>query len=747
MNNNLVVPNDGPWPVQQYGPEADRLVGQRAYSATNILDIPTLLRIMVHWRWLIFGAIVLGLVGAIILTLLTTPIYRAWVTLEANPPSVAVSEEQSRQQDSSMMYNPDFVATQVGLLNSQSVAQRTAQDLNLANNPDVVAQDEDASQRLRVATGFVATGMSAVPPLEGQLIKFSFDSTSPQLSAMVANGIADSFINTALQRRYEASSYARNFLERQINKTRGDLERSERSLVAYAQKEGIINTAAGGDGKQGGGDTASLQGESLIALNQALAQATARRVAAEGAYRGALSTGPTADVTASSSALRQQRAQLEAQYQQKRQFMKPDHPEMLSLRAQIDELDRQITSESTQLTSGHDNSLLADYKAARAAEAALLSRVGQLKGAVLNLRGRSIQYNILQREVDTNRSLYDALLQRYKEIGVAGGIGVAPVSIVDRAEAPTFPFKPNLLFNLIAGIALGFLAGIAAAVGLEFVNDTIKSREDVRNKLGLPCLGMVPKTGAKHSFVDDLKNPTSMVSESYSAIVAALRFSTEAGMPKAVLVTSTRAGEGKSSSALAIAQNFARRGKSVLLVDSDLRKPAFKVSDDSVGLSKLLTTDDKLSDHVLATQHDNLSLLPSGPQPPNPADLLSTGRIRKIIGEAIEQYDFVIVDGPPTLGLADAPLLAAAVGNILFVIETGRTRTRGAIEALNRLEATDAHVLGVTLTKASETAQGYGYGYGYGSGYGYGQEKMHGKRTEIRLIPRRAEEPVEDSQG
>jgi len=354
---------------------------------------------------------------------------------------------------------------------------------------------------------------------------------------------------------------------------------------------------------------------------------------------------------------------------------------------------------------------------------------------VLNLRGRSIQYNILQRDVDTNRSLYDALLQRYKEIGVAGGIGVAPVSIVDRADTPTFPFKPNLLMNLLFGLGAGFLAGIAGAVGLEILNDTIKTRDDVRKKLALPCLGAVPKTAARDTFVEDLKNPTSLVSESYSAIVAALRFSTEAGMPKVLLVTSTRSGEGKSSSALALAQNFARREKSVLLIDSDLRKPAFRASNEKVGLSKLLTADDTLRQHVLETQHPNLSLLPSGPVPPNPADLLSTGRIRKLIAEAEEQFDLVVIDGPPTVGLADSPLLAAAAGNVLFVVESGKTRTRSAVEALNRLEATGAHILGATLSKATADG-GYGYNrYGYGYGYGYGQGKVEKKRTEILMIP------------
>ena len=734
MNNGLAVPNEGPWPLANYAAPAPAASGQRTYSATSILDFPTLIRILHHWRWLVLGAVAAGLLGGILISLITTPIYRAWVTLEANPPSFSVSDEQSRERDATNSNTFDFVATQVGLLSSKSVAQRTAQELNLVNNPAVVPQNVDASQRLRIATGVVGGGLHVIPPQEGQLIRFSYDSTSPQMAATVANGVADSFINTALQRRYEASAYARNFLERQIAKTRTDLEHSERSLVAYAQAEGIINTGSGADGKSPSGDTNSLQGESLVSLNKALADATARRVAAEGAYRQSMATGPTSEVTASTQALRQQRATLEAEYQQKRTFMKPEHPEMLSLRSQIDELDKQIAQESAQMSSGRNNTLLADYRAAAEAEHALQSRVSGLKGDVLNLRGRSIQYNILQREVDTNRSLYDALLQRYKEIGVAGGVGMAPVSIVDRADPPTFPSKPNLMLNLLFGLGGGLLAGVAGAVGLEFLTDTIKTREDVRKKLGIPCLGAVPKTAARDAFVEDLKNPTSAVSEAYSAIVAALRFSTEAGMPKVLLLTSTQSAEGKSSSALALAQNFARREKSVLLIDGDLRKPAFKGGTDNVGLSKLLTTEEPVRAHVLETQHPNLSLLPSGPVPPNPADLLATGRIRKIIAEAEEQFDLIILDGPPTLGLADAPLLAAAAGNVLFVVESGSTRTRAGIEALNRLEATGAHVLGAALTKASAN-EGYGYGR-YGYGYAYGQRRvMDRKRTEILMIP------------
>jgi succinoglycan biosynthesis transport protein ExoP len=740
VNNSLAVPNQGPWPVGHYVSDqaAQLRPGQRTYSAANRLDFAALFRIVQHWRWLILGALAIGVAGAIVVTLLTAPIYRASVTLEANPPTVEVTDEQSRERESTAEDPYSFVVTQVGLLASETVAQRTAQELNLGNNPEFVPQTGDASRRLKIAARKVRSGLSVIPPQEGNLIKFTYDSTSPQIAAMVANGIADSFINSTLQRRYEASAYARNFLERQIAKTRGDLEASERAVVAYAQREGIINTAsAAADDKNNGGatsDAGSLQGDTLVSLNTALAAATARRVAAEGAYRSALGTGPTADVTTSTQLLRQQRASLSAQYEQKRTFLKPDHPDMLSLKAQIDELDRQIAMESTQMSSGRNNTLLQDYRAALDAENALQARVASLKGAVLNLRGRSIQYNILQRDVDTNRSLYDALLQRYKEIGVAGGVGTAPVSIVDHADAPGSPFKPNLMLNLLFGLGTGLLAGLAGAIGLEFLNDTVKTREDVRSKLGLACFGAVPKTGANESFVDALRDPASVVSESYSAIVTALRFSTESGTPKTLLVTSTQPGEGKSSTALALAQNFARRSKSVLLIDGDLRKPAFRSASETIGLTKLLTNDEKLIQHITETQHENLWLLASGPVPPNPADLLSTGRMRTILKEAAERFDIVVIDAPPTLGLADSPLLASAAGHVMFVVQSGQTRTRAAIEALNRIEGTGANVLGVTLTKITDAIGGYGY-----KRYGYGYGKIGKNHTEIPLIPHSAE--------
>ena len=732
MNNDVAIPrNERGWPVDRYVPGGLN-ANQRDHGGGNVLDFATFARILRHWRWLILGAAAFGLVAGIVVSLMTTPIYRTWVTLEVNPPKVEIMGEDDGERASAPS-TWDFIATQVGLLSSRSLAERVAQDLNLANDAGFVPPGGDATDRLKAAAGKVAGGLSVVTPEEGQLIRFSYEAESPQLAAKVANGIAEGFIDSNLQRRYEASSYARRFLERQIGKTRGDLERSERQLVAYAQAQGIINTQ-GSSKDAPGGDANSLQGQSLVALNEALAQATARRVSAEGAYRQA-SIGATSEVTASTQALRQSRATLEAEYQEKRTLMKPEHPDMLSLRSRIEEIDRQIAREASHASSGRSNSLLAEYRAALSAERALQGRVAALKGSVLDLRGRSIQYTILQREVDTNRSLYDALLQRYKEVGVAGGVGTAPVSIVDRAEVPWGPYKPNLPANLALGLGLGLLGGVAGAVGLEFLNDTIKTRDDVRDKLGLACLGAIPKKVGKGSFIEDLRDPGSMVSEAYSAVVAALRFSTESGAPRTLLVTSTQPSEGKSSTALALAQNFARRGKSVLLIDGDLRRPAFKTADEKIGVTQLLTNEDAIRGHLVETQYENLRLLPSGPLPPNPADLLSTGRFQKIVREASDHFDLTIIDAPPTLGLADSPLLAAAAGDVLFVVESGKTRTNSAIEAIDRLKSSGAHIVGAILSKSTESRGGYGYRH-----YGYGYREVPSRRNEILMIPHDADE-------
>ncbi|MEO7814686.1 MAG: polysaccharide biosynthesis tyrosine autokinase [Sphingomicrobium sp.] len=713
MGNDIVYPDRQSLP-EPFGPVRGQRIHLEDRDEAGGLDFQALIRILNENRKLIIAAAIAGLIGGLIITLMTPKMYRADVTLEVNPPKVEILNQKDGG-DGPETSSWDFISTQVGLLRSRALAERVAQDLNLASDASLVGTGGTPASRLRAAAGVVAGGLTAEMPEDGQLIRYSYVSTNPELAAKVANGIADGFISSSLQRRYDASNYARTFLLQQINKTRAELEKSERQLVVYAQSQGIINTGSGEAGSTTT-DASSLQGGSLIALNGALATATAKRVMAEGAYRQANLAGSSMEVDQSTSSLRAAKAALEADYQDKLTLLKPDHPDMVALRSRIVELNRQIGAEQSHVAGSKSNSLLAEYRAAAAAENSLRSQVNQLRGSVLDLRGRSIQYNILQRDVDTNRGLYDALLQRYKQVGVAGGVGTSPVSIVDRAQVPGAPYKPNLRNNLLIGFAVGLLAGLALALALEFLHDTIKTREDVRTKLGLACLGVIPKRGAAGSIIDELKDVTSAATEAYSAVLAALRFSTESGAPKALLVTSTMASEGKSSTALALAQNFARRGETVLLIDADLRRPVFKAHSSRQGLTQLLTNDESIAAHILDTQYDHLYLLPCGPTPPNPADLLSTTRFETILREASRQFDRVIVDGPPVLGLADATLLATVVGNVAMVVESGRTRTRAARDSLDRLRLGGASVVGAILTKSTEEASEYGYRlYQYGA--------------------------------
>ena len=736
MGKNELEPRPaGAWPIAERArpgttlhplEPADYVTGPANPGTFNIAAI---FHILWSWRWLVLGLAAAGIAAGVIMTLLTTPLYRAAVKLELNPPVVEVVENDRSLQRASN--DQAFLQTQYGLLQSRALAERVVQELNLASDPNLTNPQASREDRQRSAASILAGGVTVEPQQGSRLVNVEFVSADPSLAARVANGYAEAFINSGLERRYQASSYARDFLQRQIGIVRQELENSERQLVAYAQQQGIINT--GGGGAPGGGvpgsDAGTPTADSLNALNQELAQATARRIAAEQRFRQGRATTNTAEVSERTAQLRNELATLRAQYEEQLGVFQADYPAMVQMRARMTSLESAIRSEAGNIREGRTGTLQAEYQAAAAEERALQGRVQQLQGAVLNLRGRTIQYNILQRDVDTNRALYDALLQRFKEIGVAGGVGQSQASIVDRAEVPGGPFKPNLFFNLLAGFGLGLALGIGLALLLEFINDTIKSPDDVREKLGLAFLGGIPTS--KNKVIDDLADNAAQISEAYFSTVTSLQFTTETGAPKVLLITSTRPAEGKSTTSWAIASSFARLGRKVLLIDADMRKPAFVTGGEKQdGLANLLTNQDSLVDHVVHPEgSEGLYLLPCGPLPPNPAELLSSPRLKAILDEAAAEYDVVVIDSPPILGLADTPLLSSSANGVLMVIESGKTRTRAAVEALGRIRQAGANVVGAVLTRYKHDAMGYGYAY---EAYRYGTIEQRDR--EIRLI-------------
>jgi len=699
-------------------------------------DLAVYWRLALKHRILILGCFLGALAIGAALTLLMTPIYTATATLQIDRESARVVTTEDVAPRENMVMGEEFFQTQYGLLRSRSLAERVVESLGLASSDQALASlgvapperngtaAVQAERRRAVALEAVQDGLGVTPVRGSRLVAISFDNPDPVVAARVANAFAENFIQSNLDRKYESSSYAREFLEEQIAQTKGRLEEAERQLVAYAANQQIINVGGSGQGEGEGGGTQSLASNNLVALNSSLASARAARVAAEEKWRSARSTAlmtlPEVLQNPSIQRLSEQRAQLDSEYQQKLSVYQEDYPEMVRLRAQITEIDGQVQALAANIRS----SIQSQYVIAANQERSLQAQVNGLKGDVLDLRDRSIQYNILERELDTTRTLYESLLQRYKEIAVTGDVVANNISIVDTARPPAKPSKPDLLINLALAALFGLGLGVIAALVLEALDETLATPDDVEKKLGVPVLGVVPLLDKGQTTAAALADIRSGFSEAYYSLRTALQFSTPDGAPSSMLVSSARPAEGKSTTAYAVALNLARVGKRVLLIDGDLRNPSMHrvvgVENDR-GMSNLLSGSSDLQSVVQRTRQDNLFFIPCGPLPPNPAELWGSDRLRQFLAEARNNFDHVIVDGPPVLGFADSPLLAASVGGVLFVLESRGTRRGQARGALRRLKVGRAHLLGAVLTKFNAKTTSYG-GYDYAYDYNYGAE-------------------------
>lgn len=701
----------------------------------SIFDLAVCWRLSLKYRFLILGCFLGALAVGATATLLLTPIYTAQATLQIDREAARVFNADEVAPRENMVLGEEFFQTQYGLLRSRSLAERVIESLGLASSDEAlkaigVAPPEArgtaaarAGARRAAVLGTLQANLSVSPVRGSRLVAIGYDNANPVVAARIANGFAENFIQSNLDRKFESSSYARQFLEERIAQTKERLESAERQLVAYAANQQIINVGEPSEGAAGDG-AQSLASNNLVAINSALAEARADRVAAEERWRSArtsdLMTLPEVLQNPSVQRLTEQRAVLDADYQQKLSVYQPDYPEMIRLRAQIEEADGQIRTIADNIRS----SIRSQYEIAANQERSLQAQVNGLTGDVLDLRDRSIQYNILQRELDTTRTLYEGLLQRYKEVGVTGGVTANNISIVDRATPPGAPSKPNLLLNMALAALLGLGLGVLAALILEALDETLATPDDVERKLGLPVLGVIPLLDKGETTNRALGDVRSAFSEAYYSLRTTLQFSTPDGAPSSLLVSSARPAEGKSTTAYAVAVNLARVGKRVLLVDGDLRNPSMHRVvgvENERGMSNLLSGSADVASVVQRTRQENLFFIPCGPLPPNPAELWGGDRLQQFLAETRNNFDHVVFDGPPVLGFADAPMLAAAVSGTLFVLESRGTRRGQARGALRRLQVGRARLLGAVLTKFSAKSASYG-GYDYAYDYHYGAE-------------------------
>jgi succinoglycan biosynthesis transport protein ExoP len=722
---------------QGYGPYGD--------EDTKSFDIFKYVRIAMKYKWLIAGITLAVFAVTALSNFMTTPIYMA-------TSSIQIDREASKILDKGDVNGTetggqDFYLTQYQLLQSRTLAERVAVALSLGNDkafnstvaPSLLSlirskisalifsdeeQPEDATvtaDKNRAAAARLMGGLDIEPLRGSRIVTISFFHPDPAVAQRVANGYADVFITDNLDRRFEASAYARKFLEERLSQLKSKLEESEKQAVQYADDKGIITV---GEGK-------TVVDADVEAINTKLTEARYEKMRLELVWQRVENADglEIAEIRNNETVQenRKLRSELSAQYQQKLNVYKPNYPEMVQLRSQISELDDQLAKAVREVKAD----IKSTYEAARVSVAMLEAELQKSKDTLVEQRNRSIQYNILQREVDTNRQLYDGLLQRYKEIGVAGGIGTNNVSFVDKAALPTSPASPKITRNLLIGLLGGLLLGCMVAFGLDFLDETFKVPEDLERESGLPVIGVVPLPKPGVTLDEALLDHRSPISEAYRSLRTSLQFSTPQGLPSSIMITSTNPSEGKSTSAIGIADTFGKMGMKVLLIDADLRKSSLHKRlqlRNERGLSNYLIGGMEAADTLQVTRMQNVFAITSGPLPPNPAELLSGPRMADLVRAAGDAYDIVIVDGPPIIGLADAPLLAGATQATLLLVSANSTRKRNFRVAVRRLMVVRANVIGTVLNKFDRKEAGYGYGYGYGYSdyeyYGYGQQKQ-----------------------
>jgi succinoglycan biosynthesis transport protein ExoP len=693
-------------------------------------------------RWLILSCCVGGLAIGFLVTFMSTPIYQATATIKVDLVAARVVKlDTAADANTEGGDARRFYQTQHEILRSRSLAERVASNLDLRADPGFVnprpssswaklrrmifgeksGEKLDLAQRKAIAASLIQRGLNFVQAQNSSVIRISFDNPDPIWAQTIANAVAQVFTEANLERRYGSTAYSRKFLEEKLAELKVKLEDSEKTLVAYAEKEQIITAK--------GKDQQTLADADLVSLNAALQQVRADRIRAEEQWDQASKTKelilPQILNDKSISVLREKRAILASEYQEKLATFKPDYPDMRKLKAQIAQFDSEIDRAVTVIKG----SLKAHYESLRQQEELLQKNIEEARGKVLTDRNKNIQMQILQREVDSTRTLYDGLLQQYKDIGVAGATGVNNVSVIDRAGVPGDPYKPSLSKNLQFWLMIGLFAAAAAVAALEIWDDTFKSPEDIEDQLGLTVLGLIPRI--KENVLERLRDsPVSSISEAYRSLRTALQFSTSDGLPKSLIITSSCPGEGKSTTSIALGINFAQLGMKVLLIDADLRNPSahrLLGREAESGLTNYLVGAASAQDILQATDVSGLMFMASGPVPPNPAELLAGQNMARLLYTAGENFDVVIVDAPPVLGLADAPLLASVAAGTMLVLGAGETK-RGVVKAtLKRLHFARAQVVGIVVNKFDMRAANYAYhSYGYGAleYYGYGTKSL-----------------------
>ena len=770
--------------VQVYEPRQSALErvnhGASAYPVEDREAVPDLLE---YWRVIQkrYATVLVVLLVVFMIGLFATfrgkPVYeaRALIEIQKENPDVPTLQELFQIEGVSDAY----IETQNRILKSENLARRVITQLGLEKLPEFarrsgswqLARQKPATAPVRPEFGVSAATDKNVPeevlknfeerltvePVKrSRLIEVTFESDDPNIAAQVVNTLTSAYIDANLEARWQAAQKASDWLSQQLLGMKAKLEKSEDELQKYGRGNGLLFL------ETEKGTSENIVVQRLRELQQELTKAQADRYAKESLYRlleernyaelpGVFDNKLIQDLTSKLADLQRDQSRLSANFN-------PNYPRVKELQSQIDESKAMLDAERARAAAGIAN----DYKAAVSHEEMLQQAFVEQERQANDIAGKSVQYNILKREADTNKQLYVGLLEKLKETGVSSSLKATNIRVVDTAYPPKKFARPRILLDLSITLIVGMCLGIAAAFLQEHLDNTLKSSEDIERFLQIPSLGAVPamelsanprrmhgfqitaplldaeklnkpnghighngSNGAKDGaqltppwnrieVQDGSDHPNGALAEAFHGLRTSVLLSTAKRPPATLLVTSAQQGEGKTTVAANLAASLAQLGDSVLLIDADLRRPSlqkfFQVSR-STGLVNYLTGDRDWRSLVWQAAPIGVSVLFCGPVPPNPADLLSSEYMRSLIREASKEYKFVVLDSPPLLNLSDSRILATLVDGVILVVGGGTTPRELVQRAY--LSAVDAgsHVIGATINFADVRNDYYYSGY------------------------------------
>jgi capsular exopolysaccharide synthesis family protein len=757
-NNNREIPRQ--YAVKPYEPAElppSPFIRYSSYEQQEDYHLRDYISVILKRKWIVLSFFVAVVITTAVVTFSLVPLYRSTVVIKIDKqnPNVLSFKGMTSNLDA------DTYETQREILKSRSLAERVIRKLNLDKNSDFLPIENKLSAMMSAVTnpimkafsyfmpsdppdidkktdGKIIEGMQKTPQKEevpvhlsnsltrrlevvpvknSQLMKISFISHKPEISLNVANAVAHEYISYDLDSRVDAGTEAKEFLEKQIESAKTKVETSEKLLNEYASKNEIIYIDS---------DKQSVLMRKLSEISSSLNGETAERMRKEALYRQIVETGSSNPVIINNGliqGMKSQYATLEAEYLNLTKTFTPDYPKMQNMKRQLDAIRHNIEKEEAVLTK----SIESDYKTALKKEAYLHAAMEGQKRKVLDFQERAVQYQSLKREVEVNKELHNNLLQRLNEVGVAALSKSTNIQIVDRALYPKQPDKPNKTQNFFLSIVFGLLGGIGLAFLVDYFDNSVKDTDEIERRMHLTSLGMIPYQPQLNAerrpqvISSEFTNP---VAEAFRSIGTFIMLSSATTPPRKILVTSPGAGEGKTTICVNIASALSETLGKGIIIDADMRRPKLHHSfnvDNKTGLSTCLSGNagfgDLHSGMIKPTSVKELSILTSGPVPPNPSKLLHSTRMKDLLDALSEIYNFVIIDAPPIMGMPDSILLSSFVDGTILVVKAGQTQRNAITSAKQIFDNVNGNLLGVVLNGVKKDDLKYGSYSNYYSSY------------------------------